>query len=276
MYILAHMKVVMKPCQAKREISVFEKCAGHGKELNLFCTEEACKKQICLSCLRQHKKHEVVGIEEETRLQLHQNINITEKKLEATVTNAQTIRQQIRLKTETFISEVKKRRNEITETFDEMIMYAECNLREVYATIDKDISTMNENLMVVKRLKERSGEDVSHQVNMQNLKTVKEVDENIKEHLSSNMTHRYQEFTKGQPLEDILLGNIVQKEISVHLSELYGTEFEEVNFNALENVPQERTITTGGAPAARKKNKKKNKKKNRTITHASQLHYQGN
>ena len=278
MYILAHIHATVKLLQTERvrQASVFEKCAEHGKELNLFCKEEECKRPICVSCMKHHNKHGVVDIEEETKLQLYQNINVTEETLEAIVRNAQTVRQQIEIKTENFTSEVKKRRKEITEKFDKMIKDAECNLMEVYTTIDKDISKMKENLRLVRWLKGKSGDDDSHKVNLKSLDILKGVEDNIKRKLSCNMKCRYQESIRGQALEDILYGNIVQKEISVDLSQLCEAQPEDVRSKSVETVPQERTITTVGAPASRKKNKKKNRKKNRTITHASQPNYQGN
>ena len=41
-----------------------EKCGKHGKELNLFCREPECQKHIWVSCMKQHRKHDVLDTHE--------------------------------------------------------------------------------------------------------------------------------------------------------------------------------------------------------------------
>ena len=43
------------------------RCPDHGKEMTLFCKETQCQTLVCSACMtRNHKKHDVVDVDEET------------------------------------------------------------------------------------------------------------------------------------------------------------------------------------------------------------------
>ena len=41
------------------------RCPDHGKEMTLFCKETQCQTLICSACMKEHKKHELVDVDEE-------------------------------------------------------------------------------------------------------------------------------------------------------------------------------------------------------------------
>ena len=110
-----------KPSSFEEEPCEVAECAEHGKELNMFCKEEGCKKQICVSCLGKHKRHEVVDIQEEKKQELEQNMNIIEGKLEAMIRKILTAKEEIVIKSETFVTKLNKKKEEMDKKFDDMI-----------------------------------------------------------------------------------------------------------------------------------------------------------
>ena len=47
-----------------------EVCKQHGRELNLYCLDRICQKSICISCMQDHSRHFVRGVEEKEKVLL--------------------------------------------------------------------------------------------------------------------------------------------------------------------------------------------------------------
>ena len=99
--------------------------------------------------------------------------------------------------------------------FDDMIKDAERNRREVYETIDGEVSKMKENLVLLRNLWKNSGDDDEHEEIINKLGAVKCIGENVKGNLSRSHIYKYYELMDGQSGEELVFGNIMKKEINV-------------------------------------------------------------
>ena len=65
-YLLAHIgskkAYAEEESQNTRKVTK-EQCQEHGLEMVIYCFEDACQKPICVSCLVDHNKHDVKGID---------------------------------------------------------------------------------------------------------------------------------------------------------------------------------------------------------------------
>ena len=263
-YMLVNITREPRAPQVKEKTHRFEECPEHKKELNLFCREEGCQKPICVSCMKQHKKHEVVVVEdEENKSELYQNINVIEEKLEAMMTRILTVKQEVNIKTETFTIEVMKK-------CDEIIKDAEYNMAEVQTAIDKDACTVAENLALLKSLRENSGNEGQDEEILNKLEIVKCMEENIRGNLSGVRIYRYLELTESQAGREPSFGNVMEKEISVELCEAETDEthdkFISARTPAVTRPTATATVTTTDTTTA---------VANGTITDASKLNCRG-
>ena len=233
-FILADVQVKSEPI--KMEPLAPERCAEHGKELIMFCKEERCKKQICVSCLiGDHRPHDMVEIEK-LEMDFQQNTELIQANLEVIIQETQIVKDKVEVKIRNFVAEVNAQRDDMNKRFDTMIKDAVDDA----ATPSATISVMQDYLGTLKRL--NSGRVGNYEITMNNVETVKGIEDHVKEHLSGNKTYNYYEFEEGEA---------VKKEIRADLSELHWTEADDKKSLGIE-------------PSVV-----------RTIIHASQLNCQG-
>ena len=219
-YILSHFRKKPQVTDDKDEPVMLRKCAEHGKELNLFCKEPGCMMLICVSCsLKKHKKHEVAKIEEErinVKLEFERKIERVEKNLNNKIKKVANTKENLEKKTEASITDLRRQKDEAVRKFDVMIKRVEDEMAKALKNVNKDLSTMKENLVLVMSIKENNGEHGDWEEMVDKLETVKGIEQAIKGQFSGHRTYRYPEYTAAQKT---MYGNVVNKEIDVDLSE---------------------------------------------------------
>ena len=87
----------------------------------LFCFENMCQTSICISCLADHNKHDVKGVEEKEKELLKKELKLNKMKLEARMNFISEARKNVTDKTDKFVNDLKKTKAEFIRCFDRMI-----------------------------------------------------------------------------------------------------------------------------------------------------------
>ena len=217
-YILTQIN--RKSSQEQSTAYEFQKCEEHGKELNLFCKEPECGKSICRLC--HHKRHDVVDIEEQEKEVLIDDLVRIDMNLETKVEMMSQAKMNIGKKTQSFIEEIKRKREEFDSHFPKIIKEAE-GLNKVHKLlIDDEVSAMNSNLELLRSLRQNidiEGE-ISHEEIMNNQKRVRGIIENVNANLSGKRSFAYPIASLDECSVDEFLGNFIRDEITVSLPDL--------------------------------------------------------
>ena len=130
---------------------------------------------------RNHKKHEVVDIEQEKSVELQRTIEKVKKNLKARIGKVVTAKQVIEQKIEIAVVKLMNQKQEIIEKFDDMIQQIKDESRDVYTTFDEDVSTMRENLVLLQSLEENVNRDdaETYEEIINKLETVAGIEETV-------------------------------------------------------------------------------------------------
>ena len=146
---------------------------------------------ICSRChLRKHKKHEVVEIEEQKKEELDRNIETIKTNLEVKIRKVVAAKEEIKQKTGTAVVKLMNKKQEMIKKFDNMIKDIEDESRDVYTTIDEDVSTMRESLILLQSLEENvhGDDDETYEEIMNKLETADGIEDTVHEHFSGFRT----------------------------------------------------------------------------------------
>ena len=201
-----------------------ELCEEHGKELVLFCKETGCQKPICHFCLKKnHRRHDVTDIEDETREVLMKKITFIQNNLKEKMAILSDTKNDVKRKKEVCFNDLEKGRNqikdEIDKQFDEMEKEAEDHFKEQNIFIDNEIDALNENLDLLSSIRLDSENSNTYRDLRDKLDTVEDLKETVNGHLSGERMYGYTEFscTTFTPMD---FGKIVYKQLSTELAEI--------------------------------------------------------
>ena len=122
-YLLAHIQ--SKEMDAKESSQSTQKvpqgrCKKHGMELVLFCFENMCQTSICISCLADHNKHDVKGVEAKEKELLKRDLEF-KMILETRLKLISEAKETVDKKTDTCVNDLRKTKDEFIRCFDKMI-----------------------------------------------------------------------------------------------------------------------------------------------------------
>ena len=133
----------------------FDICWYHGKELDLFCQEDGCQRPICRSCLtRNHLQHKVVEIEAQMKELLLKRIAEVEKHIKINISILLSAKDYRKYEAEAVDRKVSALKNDVDETMKHYVENSEQFLNEEKATIEKDISFIEEHLDLLQGITE--------------------------------------------------------------------------------------------------------------------------
>ena len=150
-YLIAQIR---RLAREEKENEKSERCEAHGKELNMFCREPTCQKTICISCMKDHRKHDVLNIEEKMKDDLLQNVDNLRKKLEIRKQIGIEITKDLAMKAEKCIEVLGKRKDELVDHINTMITEAKEIKKETEHYVEAEISVVEVNLSRADKMKQ--------------------------------------------------------------------------------------------------------------------------
>ena len=214
-YILTNIK--RKAASKLDETYAVGTCEEHGKELILFCRETKCMKPICPTCLtKSHFGHKVFEIEEERKeVFVKKNIESLTENLGKRRSVILSAKEDTGRKIEKVLTDLKRMKEQI----DNIIKEVEDQQKEVNTQVTDEVSAINENITLLTNIRDNAASEPRYDEIMKNLDTVRTISESVEQHLSGKRTYRYFSDREDSGLEEIIRNNIVQKEMTVDLSE---------------------------------------------------------
>ena len=143
---------------------------------------------ICRLCLnKDHRKHDVINIEEQEKEVLIRNLMRTDMNLATRVEMMSQAKKNIEERTQSVIEEIKEKKQEFDSHFEKLIKDVEEKNKLQNMLIGVEISAMNSNIELLRSLRQniQNEEEISHEEFMSNQETVREIIENINANLSS-------------------------------------------------------------------------------------------
>ena len=174
-----------------------ELCPEHKKEIILFCEEEGCKKPICKTCLtKQHKRHDVIEIEEKKKEELLKDIDNTKMNLTEKIVILSQAKDKVSQKTKVTVNDLKKAKQEVDKKFDMMIKEAEKKMRDADTRIDNDVAMIKENIVLLDQMKVNisTEKELTTEGLIDGEETVAEVRNIVKVNISGNKTFNVKTF----------------------------------------------------------------------------------
>ena len=221
-YILVQMSRRKK--NEKDEGPKVDMCPQHKKEIIFFCEEEGCKKPICKTCLtKEHKKHDVVEIEDKKKEALLKNIENARKDLSEKISILFQAKDEVREKTKVTVNQLQKAKEEMNKKFDIMIKEAENKIKDATARIDGDVAMINENIVLL----EQMGNNVAaeREIALESLndgqETVAEVINTVKVNICGSKKFNIKTF---QATQEISYGSFDEDVITIVIPELRDFE----------------------------------------------------
>ena len=220
-YILIQIRRSVKS-KEKRVPRGYDRCKDHGKELSLFCQEADCQVAICQSCLsKNHKKHDVVELEEEIKNNVITEVEKIRKNLKSKMRLISSVKENVETKTEESVNDLKQKQEEINRQIQKMIKKALETKRETNLHLDDELTAMNVNVVLldnifqnIERKDEMSYEEIAVIQEM-----VKEIHENNIKHFSGTRNFRYPKISMDQHILESLEKAVVSEDIAIDLIE---------------------------------------------------------
>ena len=222
-YILA--QVSRKKKNEKDEGPKVDMCPQHKKEIIFFCEEDDCKKAICKTCLtKEHKKHDVVDIEDKKKEALLKNIENTKKDLTQKISILFQAKDDVQRKTKLTVNGLNKAKEEMNKKFDVMIKETENKMKDATARIDSDVAMINENNVLLGQMRNNIAAEREATLECLNdgQETVAELRSTVKVNICGTKTFKIKTF---QVKQEIRYGRFDDDSITVVIPEL--ADFEE-------------------------------------------------
>ena len=152
-YLLVQIR--MKTSNSNQKKDVNDRCEKHGRELTLYCLEQKCQKPICVFCLSvDHKKHEVIDMEEKEKEVLKKKIDKMKMDLVAKMETISQVKKDVAEKTDKCWKELKKTKEDFDRCFEKMIKEVEIQRNETNCTANDQLSGMNEELKCLSEIQD--------------------------------------------------------------------------------------------------------------------------
>ena len=170
-----------------------ERCKEHGQQLTIYCCEESCRKSICPSCLADHNKHDVKGIEIREKDLLKKELKSKKMILEGRVKLLSEAGKNVADKTDKFVNDLQKTGDEFIRCFDNLIGKAECKCNETISQTDEEISAITISIEILNNIQENlESPDVADHETIKNYReTVGVIMENNKKIFSGARSFKF-------------------------------------------------------------------------------------
>ena len=191
-----------------------EVCKQHGRELNLYCFDRICEKSICISCMQDHSRHYVRGVEEK------ENVVMLELKMIKIDLEQKLISKADKFvmdKTNECVSDLKKTKQDFDSCFDKMIEEAESQGNQIKKQIRTAIRTCYDLVNNTIETLKSDGPDYD---------TARETIDKIKENLSSGSSFKLPVFKVERLSVEMVSDRFTTREISVVLPDCEDEEAE--------------------------------------------------
>ena len=136
-----------------------KKCHKHGKELGLFCFEDTCRVPICLSCLGDHKKHEINEIETKEKEFLTRKLKRVKMDLETEVERFSKANNDVTNKGNRHIQHLRKAKEAfiqyIQKRFDQMIEDTKYQCNQFEKRVKEEVSAMRTKIELADDIEEQ-------------------------------------------------------------------------------------------------------------------------
>ena len=192
-------------------------CDTHGKDLIFFCREEGCVQPICKSCFtKQHKKHDIVEIEEAKKETLLQEINILQLSLKSKIDQISGVKNKIQRNSQGCIDALKK---EMDAIFTQLKNEIEAHENGISQSMDNEISALKVNLTLLEAIQKnmQETEEINCQEVIKNHETMNDIRQNNKDHLTGTRKYKFPVFEAAEMLS---VRDMHFDEISITLPEL--------------------------------------------------------
>ena len=196
-----------------------DSCEKHGDLLILYCLEDTCQKSICVSCLMDHNKHDVVGVKDKEREVLGRKVTKIMKNMEAKVEMISKAGKDICDKTDLCVKEVEKTKRKVNQYLDNIIEEAENQKKETNKHVREDVSAMREEIKRLGQIQQDLGPENknSPEVIKKMQETVGGIIENEK-NTPGTRYYMYPVFNMDPPPEE-KLGRVTKTVVTVVLPE---------------------------------------------------------
>ena len=214
-YLIAQIRRLAKE---EKENGESERCEEHGKELNMFCREPTCQKTICISCMKDHRKHDVLNIEEKMKDDLRQNVDNLRKKLEIRKQMGIEIKKDLAMKTEKCIEVLEKKKDELVDHINAMITEAKEIKKETDDHVEAEISVVEVNLSRADKIKQdlESKKDPENRRGLKTLVgTVMQISESTDQALIAAELYQYPVYQASESSAETALGSVTRDKLSV-------------------------------------------------------------
>ena len=214
-YLLAQIK---GNDNAREEQRNNDRCEKHGERLVLYCLEDTCQKSICISCMVDHNKHDVVGDKE--REVLRRKVVKIMKNMEAKVNIISKAKKNVLEKTDKCVKELKDTKEEIVKRIDEMVDQAERQRNEINDQTEKEVSMVTEEIKRLSNILQnlQNGSKISPETLADHHKAVDGIMKNSNKH-AGHSCFQYPVFRRGAHSTEEMLGRMTKGEVTVLLPE---------------------------------------------------------
>ena len=115
-------------------------CTEHHKPLNLYCQNQGCRLPICIQCITQHNKHDVVDFEEREKMKF----DSVEAELKICQNEISTAKNDIEDVADKVIKQIQIRKAAFSLRFDQMIESVNSSRRVNGETIAKETTSLSQ------------------------------------------------------------------------------------------------------------------------------------
>ena len=98
-----------------------KRCEKHGERLVLYCLEDTCQKSICVSCIMDHNKHDVVRDKDREKEVVRRKVAEIMKNIQAKVEIISKASKDITDKADLCVKEMENTKQEVNQYLDNMI-----------------------------------------------------------------------------------------------------------------------------------------------------------
>ena len=155
----------------------YERCYEHGRELILFCFEDTCRKPICPSCLVDHTKHDVKGIETKEKEFLMKELETVKSDLEKKVEIVLNALKFVAYQNDKGKQKLRKAKADFGKSIDQQIESTERQYNEERKRLEEKLSGIRKEIEYMKNIEEDVKEDGADNEKIQNYR---EIIENLK------------------------------------------------------------------------------------------------
>ena len=194
----------------KNEIRKVDTCPEHRKDIIFFC-------KTCLT--KEHKKHNVIEIEQKKKEELLKYIEAIKKNLTEKIPILSQAKEDVQEKTKVTVNNLKKAKQEVNTKFDVMIKEAENNMKDAVTRLDGDVGIINENILLLDQMKRNIATDMEGLTDGE--ETVEEVINTMMVNICGTKKLNFNTF---QPNKNINYGKFDEEEMTIVLPEISAVE----------------------------------------------------